>query len=589
MSFSSLLDTDSGLKWKKVGIKKRSGLLAPLFSVYSRKSQGIGDLEDLKLLADWAKVTGNSIIQLLPMNASGALSCPYDSSSSFALDPVYLRVRDQKSSAIPDGYLDYGIRAKKMLFLREAYDKDERLASSAFKNFRRENDYWLADFALYQALKGYHCGLAWWDWEDKYKDRQEEALADFCKKHEKEINFQIYAQWLTFEQFVQARLYARSQGVFLKGDLPILVSRDSADVWSHREFFKLEFASGAPPDMYCAKGQRWGMPTYNWDVIAHDGYRYLKEKLKYAQNFYDILRIDHVIGLFRIWSIPYEQPLENQGLNGFFEPADESKWEGQGREIISVILKNTDMLLCAEDLGVIPQICPKVLAEFGILGNDVQRWMKDWNIRHDFLGPEDYRSFSVAMLSTHDTTNWPAWWENEAGTVDHDLFVRKCNERGIDYNALKEKLFDNARCRHGRLRWLNNVSSLAALTGILNKKKEEIADFIDLYENTYQEKEKLWRHLSLNGPMREKSDKEIVRAALGISLESGAIFCVNTIIDWLYLADIFKNDPYQYRINTPGTISDKNWSLTLPLPLEELLKHKVNKDIRRMILASGRI
>jgi 4-alpha-glucanotransferase len=323
------------------------------------------------------------------------------------------------------------------------------------------------------------------------------------------------------------------------------------------------------------------MPTYNWDKIACDGYRYLKEKLKYAQNFYDILRIDHVVGLFRIWSIPYQDSLENQGLNGFFDPADQSKWDGQGRAIISVMLKSTDMLLCAEDLGVIPQICPKALAEFGILGNDVQRWVKDWNIRHDFLKPRDYRQLSVAMLSTHDTTNWPAWWENEAGTVDRDLFVRKCNERGIDYNALKDRLFDSARCRHGRLRWLNNVSSVGALADILNKKKEEIADFIDLYENTYQEKEKLWKHLRLKGKKREKSDAEIVKAALKISLDSAAIFCVNTIIDYLYLADVFKGDPYKYRINFPGTINAQNWSLTIPISLEELLKHKVTKQIRR--------
>src|SRR3989338_2636598 len=143
--------------------------------------------------------------------------------------------------------------------------------------------------------------------------------------------------------------------------------------------------------MYCAKGQRWGMPTYNWEAIAGDGYRYLKEKLKYAENFYDILRLDHVVGLFRIWSTPYDEPAENKGLNGFFDPRDENMWGEHGRRILSVMLNSTDMLLSAEDLGIIPKTCPKTLEELGIPGNDVERWTKDWNVKHDFLGPEDYR------------------------------------------------------------------------------------------------------------------------------------------------------------------------------------------------------
>jgi len=371
--------------------------------------------------------------------------------------------------------------------------------------------------------------------------------------------------------------------------LPILVSRDSADVWQHRGFFKLDFAAGAPPDMYCSKGQRWGMPTYNWEVISADGYKYLKEKLKYAEELYDILRIDHVVGLFRIWSIPYNEPLENKGVNGFFDPLDESLWQEHGHKILTAINNNTKMLLCAEDLGVIPKACTDTLKDLGIPGNDVQRWVKDWQVKHDFLAPPEYRKLSVAMLSTHDTTNWSAWWENEAGTVDEALFIRKCNERGIDFNAARDRLFDLEFSRYGRLRWLDKIDTVDKLVSILGKRREELADFINFYENSYHEKEKLWKHLGMGGIMREKSDREIVKAALKISLDSSAVFCVNTIFDWLYLGDSLKGDSYQYRINTPGTISEKNWSLTLPIPLEELLKQKINKEIRQMIKSANRI
>jgi 4-alpha-glucanotransferase len=381
--------------------------------------------------------------------------------------------------------------------------------------------------------------------------------------------------------------------VLLNGDLPILVSRDSSDVWSHPEFFKLEFAAGAPPDMYAARGQRWGMPTYNWEMIASDGYKYLKEKLKYAENFYDILRIDHVVGLFRIWSIPYNDPLENQGLNGFFDPVNEAEWRAHGRKILEVILKSTDMFLCAEDLGVIPKACTETLESLKIPGNDVQRWVKDWNISHDFLDPKDYRKLSVTMLSTHDTANWPAWWENDAGTVDEDLFRRKCAEAGIDFGNVQPGLFDPSRSGHGRLRWKEEIDSVdklikgLSLQGAVSKDRLHI--LIGLYENTFGEKEKLWKHLGLPGTMREKCDKEIFQAILKLNLEASSLFCVNTINDLLYLADLWQGDAYQYRTNTPGTISNHNWSLKIPLSIEELSKHPVTKRIRKLIVDSGRV
>ena len=599
-----LLGTSSKDKWKKIGTSKRSGVVVPLFSVYSHESLGIGDFEDLKMLIDWIKKTGNSFLQLLPMNEVGMTFCPYDSLSSFALEPMYVsieRLRGKKKNiaqgriegirkSFPAGKLraDYRIKQEKINLLREIYAQQERCDIPDFKKFKQQNSYWLEGFALYKVIKDFHKGSAWYEWQDQYKQRQPSALSDFSKQHQKEIEFQMWVQWLLYEQFSEAKRYADSKSVLIKGDLPILVSTDSADVWSHPEFFKLEFAAGAPPDMYCEKGQRWGTPTYNWENIAADNYRYLKEKLSYAHNFYDMLRIDHVVGLFRIWSIPVNEPMENKGFKGFFDPQDQSKWGEQGRRLLSVILESTDMLLCAEDLGTIPKICPQVLEELGIPGNDVQRWVKDWQQRHDFLMPNEYRSISVAMLSTHDTTNWAAWWENEAGTVDEALFMRKCRERGIDFESIKNRLFDQARSRHARLRWQDAISSVDILLSILGKKKEEVMDFIDMYENSYKEKEKLWKQLKLKYRMREKSDKEIISSALKLTLDSNALICAQLITDWLSLTDIFKGDPYQYRINTPGTVSQSNWSLRLPVCLEELLKLDVCQEIKDMVISSHR-
>lgn len=499
---------------------RSSGVLVPLFSVYAKNSLGIGDFTCLKLLVDWCALTGNSILQLLPMNEMGILSCPYDALSSFALEPVYLSLKTTKRNPSLTTYVNYGIKKVKRALLRDRFGREDISSSLEFRQFSKENDYWLGDFTLYKALKLYHQDKPWYDWQDEYKNRDSEAIENFKEAHQEEINFQAWLQWLAFKQLSEIKGYAEAKKVFLMGDLPLLVSRDSADVWSHPEYFKLEFAAGAPPDMYSALGQRWGMPTYRWENIASDDYRYLKEKLRYAQNFYHFLRVDHVVGLFRIWTIPYNEPLENKGRHGFFDPADEGEWEEHGKNLLLVMRNNTQMQLCAEDLGIIPAVCPKVLEELGIPGNDVQRWMRDWNGGQSFLRPTEYRQLSVAMLSTHDTSNWPAWWEGEVERID---------------------------------------------------------------------KQRLWKDLGVKGPVREKSDAEMVREALKITLEANSILCINTIIDWLYLADIFKGKASIYRINTPGTIDRKNWSLRLPLSLEDLMRHKVNRTIRSLIEASGRI
>jgi 4-alpha-glucanotransferase len=599
--FTQLSHTVSSGKWLNVGLNKRAGLCVPLFSVFSKKSIGIADFSDLKLLIDFCCVTGHSILQLLPMNDVGSVFCPYDSVSSFAIEPAYISLDEflkdkkiaQMSEALrkkfpfPRDYVSYEIKREKINILKQVFLGSRDIDSLPFRNFIQENAYWLKDYALFKALKDYHHGLAWYDWEAPFREHNTQALDNFLKQQQNEIYFQMWLQWKCFEQFKAAKNYAASKNCFLKGDLPILVSRDSADVWSHPEFFKLDLAAGAPPDMYCAKGQRWGMPTYNWEKKQSDEYRYIKERLKYAENFYDILRIDHVVGLFRIWSIQYNEPEQNQGLNGFFDPVDEGKWGQQGRKILDIILKNTKMLLCAEDLGVIPRVCTDTLREFGIPGNDVQRWVKDWNFRHDFLSLQEYRFLSVAMLSTHDTTNWNAWWENEAGTVDEELFIRKCEHR-LDYNQVKNKLFNFSLSGHGRLRWLSEVDSVDKLAVLIGKRKEEIGDFIDMYLNTYHEKEKLWAQMGLSGQMREKADKQILAAALKITYNSSAVFCIQLITDILGLTDILQGDSYQYRINTPGTVSDKNWSLVMPIPLEELLQHKACGEIKQMVTEANR-
>ena len=158
-------------------------------------------------------------------------------------------------------------------------------------------------------------------------------------------------------------------------------------------------------------------------------------------------------------------------------------------------------------------------------------------------------------------------------------------QRGIDYNFVKERFFCPDRSKHGRLRWREDVVSSDRYIEILGRKQEELKDFIELYENTYLEKEKLWQDLKLKGPMREKCDAKIIRAALDITASSGSVFCIELIFDLLNLANLFKADPYKYRVNLPGTVSAQNWSLKIPISLEELSVHKVNRELKEIVVA----
>ncbi|MDP3732069.1 MAG: 4-alpha-glucanotransferase, partial [Candidatus Omnitrophota bacterium] len=197
-----LLKSPSQDKWLRIGTEKRAGVLAPLFSVYSQKSIGIGELGDLKLLIDWARLSGNSIIQLLPLNELGSLFCPYDSISSFALEPAYISLEalpgankspikariNQLKKEFPTGkaHIDYRIKKAKLNVLRDIFNKEGRSASREFKKFAENNGYWLNDFALFKALRNYHKGAPWYEWEDKYKNRNISQLEAFRKEHEKE-------------------------------------------------------------------------------------------------------------------------------------------------------------------------------------------------------------------------------------------------------------------------------------------------------------------------------------------------------------------------------------------------------------------
>lgn len=603
--YKDFLSTASRKQWERLGLKRRSGVSTALFSLYSKDSVGIGEFLDLKLLVDWCKITGLSIIQLLPLNDAGSDFRPYDAQSTFALEPMYLsieklrvvnlqpfreRIRGLRESFPLSGAkrVNYKIKEPKLNLLWEIF-KNNQEPNNAFKEYIQQNKFWIEDYAIFKVIKEKNQNRTWEDWGAGFKQRDARILNSFKMENSERIMFYQWLQWQAFEQLRTVKEYAISKGVFLMGDLPFLVSRDSADVWAHQENFKLDFCAGAPPDMYFAQGQRWGMPVYNWETIERNGYDYIKERLKYAQNFYDLFRIDHAVGLFRVWAIKIDEPKETFGLNGKFQPQDENVWEGHGKKILSVIVENTRMLACAEDLGVVPLCSNKVLAEFGIPGTEVERWVKDWGNTYNFKEPKDYRKNSIATIATHDSSSLCGWWVYEAGTVDGELFKRKCNERGIVFEEIKDRLFDLKNSFYGRLRWKNSISDVEILSKTLNSSKEDIGDLIGLYKESFQEKDKFLKYLGLEKHPQGECSNELIRSALEKINSSASIFSIQLLGDWLSLGFLKDYDIWEFRINFPGTISEKNWSLVMPMALEDMLNLSINSVIKDINSKTGRV
>jgi len=606
--YTFLRHTLTGRHWQRLGTHRRAGAAVPLFSVYSKKSAGIGEIPDIRLLVDWCKASGMSLLQLLPLNDVGFRFTPYDAESTFALEPAYLRLEDLEGvpaellkaetlklrEAFPSDTerVNYGIKKAKLASLKKMFAALDDKDSADFKKFLTANHFWLKDYALFKALKEANGEKNWEDWDEDFKNRIPQALQTFEDKHRQTLLFYQWVQYQLFCQFVKVRQYARDQGVFIMGDLPFLVSRDSADVWANPGYFKLDLASGAPPDLYFAKGQRWGMPPYHWENIAKKGYDYLLEKLRYAQSFYDLYRIDHVVGIFRVWTLQLSEPQENHGYNGRFDPEDPNLWEDQGRRILSLMIQGSDMMPCAEDLGVVPDCAVKVLGEFGIPGMDVQRWRRDWGKSYRFLGPETYRPISIALTSTHDMGAFKSWWDEEVGTIDEELFRRSCQDQGLPFEYLKNVLFQSAgSAPAGRLRWKRELTRFERVLELANLPAEKGWIFADYYESAFHERAKFLEYLGPSlpkGQAFERSSPELVQCALRRANEAESIFSIQMFSDLLSAAPEIHDRADRMKVNWPGTFGDHNWSARMPLALETLIKNPVNALLGAMHRETGR-
>lgn len=556
---------------------KGAGVAVPVFSLRRENGLGVGEFSDIKLLVDWAKKVNMKMIQILPVNDTVATqtwkdSYPYAAISVFALHPLYAnlhkmgnlssqmaqRIVEERGAMLDQSEgVDYeGVMQLKSRFFKMLYDEQKEAfhADPEFKEFFRKNEYWLAPYAAFSYLRDLFNtpNFNTWGQFSEYSPEMVKKITDPEAPHYDDIAVHYFVQFHLHKQLVEAAEYARDNGVVLKGDIPIGIYRHSVDAWTNPKLYNLDKQAGAPPDDFSTKGQNWGFPTYNWPEMAKDNYQWWQQRLQKMSEYFDAFRIDHILGFFRIWEIPYEQV---QGLMGYFNPSiaitrdelsargiwfdyerlckpyirehflyerlgeltgqakgvyldevskgiytlkpayntqrkiqqalspnpdttdaerarlermknglyslvaevvflqdphDENKfyprnslhftrsfqeldedmknrindlyidyfyrrnegyWRHEAMFKLPAIKQATNMLICGEDLGMVPKTVPEVMNDLGILSLEIQRMPKDTKI--EFTHPADYPYLSVATPSSHDMPSIRGWWEED--------------------------------------------------------------------------------------------------------------------------------------------------------------------------------
>lgn len=564
---------------------KGAGVAIPVFSLRSNSSFGVGEFADIKLLVDWTKESGLKLIQLLPVNdtISGFNwmdSYPYSAISAFALHPLYINLEKVAGEEFADQLLslkevqnklndlqvmDYEEVIKvKISVLKMLYEVMGKncFESEDYKHFFNENKHWLEPYAAFCYFRDKYKTSNFSEWKTNgvyIKNEIDKIISPEFQDYF-EICFYYFSQFQLHLQLKEAVDYAHDMGVVLKGDIPIGISRNSCDAWVAPDMYNMNWQAGAPPDDFTVVGQNWSFPTYNWKKMQEDGFAWWKQRFEQMNNYFDAFRIDHILGFFRIWSIPanavqgilgrfvpcipvhinefgekgiwfdykrycrpfindevlteifgenteyvkeeflvpneidgydldikfetqmqveeYFSSLEQNDLSAgeeeneklklglfdlisnvilfddegsqgiefhfrisvektssfrqleteiqeklkelyidYFYRRQDDFWYKEAMHKLPQLKAATNMLVCGEDLGMVPHCVPDVMQQLGILSLEIQRMPKD--PEKEFFHPNDAPYMSVITPSTHDMSTIRGWWEEDHERTKH--------------------------------------------------------------------------------------------------------------------------------------------------------------------------
>ena len=656
---------------------KGSGVAVPVFSLRSEKSFGVGDFGDLKRMIDWAVATNQKAVQILPINDTTMThtwtdSYPYSSISIYAFHPMYADLKQLGSLKDKKVMAEFNKRQKELNALPavdyEAVNKtkweyfhlifkqegEKVLASDAFRNFYEANKEWLQPYAVFSYLRDAYKTPNFREWP-KYATYDAKEIETLCRPDSADyphIAIYYYIQFNLHLQLLAATEHARANGVVLKGDIPIGISRNSVEAWIEPYYFNMNGQVGAPPDAFSVNGQNWGFPTYNWEVMEQDNYQWWQKRFRKMAEYFTAYRIDHILGFFRIWEIPshsvhgllgqfvpalpmsvdeiqsyglpfqkdfmtkpfineemlnkmfgdkaafvketfvqhahddiYEMRPEydtqrkveayfsdkkdeesihiregvyalisnvlfvpdrkhpsmyhpriavqndfifgrldwkekdafNRLYNHYYYQRHNQFWYQEAMKKLPILTQATSMLVCGEDLGMVPDCVPWVMDQLQILSLEIQRMPK--NPKHEFGHVWEYPYRSVCTISTHDMSTLRGWWEED--------YEQTC-------------------------RYYNHVMGH-------------------------------WGEVPVSAP--GWVCEEIVRH----HLECPSLLCILSFQDWLSIdEEIRYPDVNAERINVPAN-PRHYWRYRMHLTLEELIKNKkFNEKLVEMIDTTGR-
>lgn len=403
-----------------------AGVLLPVTSLPS--PYGIGTLgKAAYAFVDFLEAAGQKYWQVLPIGPTGYGDSPYQSFSAFAGNPYLIDLDMLVSQGLltpaevsaPDwgklrDAVDYAkIYRSRFQVLRQAFSRISRVDAGAYASFCTQNDAWLDGYSLYMALKTQFDGKAWLAWPEDIRLRRPEAVERCRRELAGEIDFWKFCQFQFFAQWDALKAYAHAHGIQIIGDLPIYVSLDSADVWTAPSQFQLDAhrrptaVAGVPPDNFSATGQLWGNPLYNWEAMQADGFAWWKRRMAFSARIYDIVRIDHFIGIVRYYAIPYGD-----------QTAAHGEWrDGPGAALLNALNDAVgDARIIAEDLGcVVPQV-ERLRDSAGYPGMRVLEFAFDSGCTNPHL-PCHYVQGCVAYGGTHDNETLAGFFAHQSRPV----------------------------------------------------------------------------------------------------------------------------------------------------------------------------
>lgn len=416
---------------------KKTGILLPIFSLPNKYGIGTIGKQAYKFI-DFLSVAKQDFWQILPANPTTYGDSPYQSFSSFAYNPYFidlellvmdgLLTKDEllNSSLENDtSYIDYGnIFINKVALLKKTYQRRSKFSSN-FSYFKKTNP-WVDDYAVFMVLKEKFNYAPWWEWDNKFKYKEKEAIDLFIKENNEAIETIKFIQFLYHKQWKELLHYAHKHNVSIIGDMPIYVAYDSVDVWANSKLFLLDekynptMVAGVPPDYFSSKGQLWGNPLYDYQEMEKDNYKWFVERVRHNLKQVDYLRIDHFRGFSAFYAIPFGS---EDAING--------KWiKGPGISLFNQINKElNNPHIIAENLGLLDDDVYKLIDDCGYPGMRILQF--EMYSKENLTNLKLADANNIVYPGTHDNNTFVSWFADEASETEKENVIKELGVKDI--------------------------------------------------------------------------------------------------------------------------------------------------------------